>query len=86
MAKRRAGSQIANLILNHKKSGIALISLYVGGVPHTIRKLSMSVTTLLQTSSQSKVCTQGYGSPKSQESQFWEFRESHFEVPKQNDI
>jgi hypothetical protein len=32
MAKRRAGSQIANLTPNHQKSRIALISLRASGV------------------------------------------------------
>jgi hypothetical protein len=44
------------------------------------------VTTLLQTSSQLEVCTQNYGSPELQESQFWEFRDSNLGVLKQNDI
>ncbi len=42
--------------------------------------------TSIQTSSQSEVCTQSYGHPKSQESQFWEFWDSHLGVPGQNDI
>jgi hypothetical protein len=29
---------------------------------------------------------QSYGPLKLQESQLWEFRDSHFEVPRQNDI
>jgi len=47
MAKRKAGSQIANLIPDHKKSGIDPIYLAVGGVPHIVEKLSMRATTLL---------------------------------------
>jgi hypothetical protein len=47
MAKRRAGSQIANLILDHKKSGIDPIYLAAGGVPHIVGKLLMRTTTLL---------------------------------------
>jgi hypothetical protein len=35
---------------------------------------------------QLKVCTQRYGPPKLQESQFQEFRNSHLEVPRQNVI
>jgi len=46
MAERRAESQIANLIFDHKKLGIALIYLREGGVPHIVGKLSMRVTTL----------------------------------------
>jgi hypothetical protein len=39
-----------------------------------------------RTSLQSEVCTQSYGPPKSWESQVWEFRDSHLEVLRQNDI
>ncbi len=39
-----------------------------------VGKFLMRATTFLQTSFQSKVCTQSYGPPKSQESQLWEFR------------
>ncbi len=35
-----------------------------GGVQHIVGKLLTRATTLLQTSSQSKVCTQSYGAPK----------------------
>ncbi len=48
--------------------GVTLISLHVGGVPHTIGKLSTRVITLLWTSLQLKVYTQSYGIPKSRES------------------
>jgi hypothetical protein len=54
--------------------------------PHSVGKLSMRVIISLQTSFQSKVCTQCYGPPKSRESQFWEFQDSHLGVPRQNDI
>jgi hypothetical protein len=47
MAKRKVGSQIGNLTPDHKKSGIAPISLRAGGVQHIIEKLSMRATTLL---------------------------------------
>ncbi len=47
MAKRRAGSQIANLTPNQKKLGIDLIYLAADNVQHTIRKFSMRDTTLL---------------------------------------
>jgi len=47
MAKRRAGSQIANLTPNHKKSGIDPIYLAEGGVPHILGKLLMRATTFL---------------------------------------
>jgi len=52
--------------------GIGAISLHLGGVSHTVEKLSTKATTLLETSLQSKACTQNYGPSKSQESQFWE--------------
>jgi hypothetical protein len=46
MAKREAGSQIASLTLDHKKSRIDPIYLATGGVPHIIEKLSTRATTL----------------------------------------
>jgi hypothetical protein len=59
--------------LKHKlwpKEGLGVnLSLCAGGVPHTIKKLSMRATTFLQTSFQSEVCTQSYGPPKAWESQ-----------------
>jgi len=77
MAKRKAESQIGSLTPDHYKSRIDLISLCVGGVRHTIGKLSMKVTSYKfaskHSSFQSKVCTQSYGAPKLQESQLWEF-------------
>jgi hypothetical protein len=62
------------------------ISLRSSGVWHTVEKLLMRATTLLQTASQSKVCMQNYGPPKSREPQLWEFWDSHLGVPRQNDI
>jgi hypothetical protein len=56
------------------------ISLRVGSVLYTIKKLLTRATTLIWISPQSKVCTQSYEIPKSRKSQFWEFRDS------QNDI
>jgi len=47
MAKRRAKSQTANLIPNHKKSEITLIYLRAGGMQHIVEKLSTKATTLL---------------------------------------
>jgi len=41
-----------------------LILLREGGIQHIPRKLSTRATTLLQTLSQSEVCTQSYGAPK----------------------
>jgi hypothetical protein len=47
MAKRRVRSQIANFTPDHKKFGIAPISLGAGGVPHIVQNLSTRATTLL---------------------------------------
>jgi hypothetical protein len=47
MAKRRAGSQIANLTPDHKKSGIDPIYLAAMGMSHIVEKLSTRATTLL---------------------------------------
>jgi len=47
MAKRRAGSQIASLTPDHKKSGIDLIYSAAGGVPYIVGKLSTRAITLL---------------------------------------
>jgi hypothetical protein len=46
------------------KVGHHLNFLRVGGVWHTVEKLSTKATTLFWTSSQSKFCTQRYGGPK----------------------
>ncbi len=53
---------------------------------HTIGNISTTATTLIKTSSQSKVCRQSYGPPKLQESQLWEFQDSHLGDPGQNAI
>jgi len=63
ITKRRVGNQIDNLISNHKKSGITLISLRSGCVQHIVGKLSIRNTTFLHTSFQSEVSTQSYGPP-----------------------
>jgi hypothetical protein len=47
MAKKKAKNQIANLILDHKKSGIDLIYLFIEGVRHTVEKFLMKAATLL---------------------------------------
>jgi hypothetical protein len=54
--------------------------LKVENCPHTIGKLLMKATNLLQTSPQLEVCTHNYGLPKSWEPQFWKFRDSHLVV------
>jgi hypothetical protein len=66
--KEGAGSRIANLTPDQKKSGIDPIYLAADNVPHTVGKLSMRSTTLLQTALRSEVCSQSYGVSKSQES------------------
>jgi hypothetical protein len=80
MAKRRAGSQTANLTPDHKKSRIDPIYLAAGGMPHIVGKLSTRAITLLQTAPQSKVCSQGYGAPKLWEFELAGFRDSHLGV------
>jgi len=59
-----------------RKFIIAPISLHVGGMQHTVGKLSMRATTLFYTSFQLKVYTQSYGPPNLCESQLWEFQDS----------
>jgi hypothetical protein len=49
MPKRKARSQIANLTLDQKKSGIDPIYLVADNVPHTVEKLSTRATTLFET-------------------------------------
>jgi hypothetical protein len=56
------------------------------GVRHIVGKILTRPTTLLQTSSQSKVCTQSYGTSKLQEFQPWQFRDSHLGVQGQKVI
>jgi hypothetical protein len=75
MAKRRAKSQIRPLKVRNHPDFLTL-----GGVQHTVGKLSTRGTTLLQTSSQSEVYTQSYGPSKSWESQLWEFWDTHLGV------
>ncbi len=55
MVERRVGSQTGSLTPDHKKSGINLIPMCEDGVQHTVEKLLRRATSLLQTSSQSKV-------------------------------
>ncbi len=74
MAKRRAGSQIASLTPDQKKSRINPIYLSTDGVQHTVGKLSTRATTLLQIAFRSEVYSQSYGAPKLQESQLGRFQ------------
>ncbi len=55
MAKRKVGSQIGNLIPDHKKSRIDPTFVRANGVRYTVEKLSMRATTLIHTSSWSEV-------------------------------
>jgi hypothetical protein len=47
MAKRNVESQIVNLTFDREKLIITPISLRVGGMPHTIRKLLMKAAMFL---------------------------------------
>jgi hypothetical protein len=76
MAKRKVGSQIGSLTPDHGNSGIDPIPLCAGGVQHAVGKLSTRATTLVQTLSQSKVCTRSYSPAKLQDSQPWRFWDS----------
>jgi hypothetical protein len=77
MAKRRAGSQIANLTPDQKMSRIDPIYLAADDVWHIVER----DTTLLQTAPQSKVFLQSYGASKLRESWLARFRDSHSGVP-----
>jgi len=83
MAKRRAGSQIANLTPDQKKSRIDLIYLVSGSVRDTIGKFLTTATTLLHTALRFEVCLQSYGVPKSWESHLAQFWDSHLGVPRE---
>jgi len=81
MAKRRVESQIHNLTLDQKKSGIDPIYLSTDNMQHIVGKLSTRATTLLETAPRSEVCSQSYGVPNSRESQLAWFQDSHSGVP-----
>jgi hypothetical protein len=81
MAKRRAGSRIASLTPDHKKSGIDSIYLAAIDASHIVGKISTRATTLLETALRSEVCSQSYGASKSRESQLAGFGESRAGVP-----
>jgi hypothetical protein len=66
--KKKAGSQTDNLILDHKMSEIDLTSMRVGGVRHTVEKISTRATTLLETLSRLEVWARSYSPAK-----LWEF-------------
>ncbi len=77
MAKRRVGSQTANLTPDQKKSRIDPIYLSVDNMRHTVEKISTRATTFLQTAPRFEVCLQSYGALKLRESQLRRFRDSH---------
>jgi len=81
MAKRRAGSQTANLTPDQKKSGFDPKYLAADYVPHIVGKLSTKATTLLKITLQSEVCSQSYGASKSQKSYRAGFRDFRARVP-----
>ncbi len=83
MAKRKVGSQTTNLTPDQKKSGIDPIYLVADNEPHIVGNLQTRATTLLQTTPRSEVCSQSYGAPKSQESPFVQFQDSHSGVPRE---
>jgi hypothetical protein len=75
MTKRRGGSRIPGslgslpvLTPDHEKSGIDPKYLAAENVRHTVGKVSMRATTLLETALRSEVCSQSYGTSKSRES------------------
>jgi hypothetical protein len=89
MGKRRAGSQIGSLTPDHWKSGINLFPKSELRVQHSVGKILMSVTTLVQTSLRLDFTIESYGHSKFWESN-WEssrdsfgtpFRESQQNVP-----
>jgi len=75
--KEGAGSRIASLTPDQKKSGIDPIYLVADNVTHTIEKFLTRATTSLQTALRSKVYSKSYGAPKSWESRLARFWDSH---------
>jgi len=80
MAKRRAGSQIANLTPDQKKSGIDPIYLFANNVRYTVGMISTRATTLLMIAFQFKVCSESYGVPKLWESRLARIQKSHLKI------
>jgi hypothetical protein len=74
MGKRRAESQIGNLTLDHKKSGIDLFPTSEQRVRHGVEKISTRATSLVQTSSRSDLAIRSYKRPKSRDSTRDSFR------------
>jgi hypothetical protein len=77
MAKRRVGSQTANLTPDQKKSRIDPIYLAADNMRHIVRKISTRATILLHTAPRFEVSLQSYEAPKSWESSLARFRDSH---------
>jgi len=73
MVERRARSQTDSLTPDHKKSGIDPTSMCIDKVQHTVGKILRRATSLLQTSSQSKVWAESYELSKSRESKLGQF-------------
>jgi hypothetical protein len=67
MGKIRAGSQTANLTLDHKKSGIDLFPTSELIVQYVVEKISTQATSLVQTSSQSDFAVGSYELSKSRD-------------------
>jgi hypothetical protein len=68
MGKRRAGSQIANLTPDHKKSGIDLFPTSELRVQYVVETISTRATSLIQTLLRSDFAVGSYELPKSQDS------------------
>jgi len=81
IVERRAGNQTSSLTPDHKKLRIDPIPVCVGGVRHTVGKLSTSAIGLFQTSSELKVGARSYECPKSRESKPGHFRDYTLGVP-----
>jgi hypothetical protein len=68
MGKRRAGSQIANLTPDHKKSGIDLFPTSELRLQYVVEKISTRATSLVQTLLRSDFAIGSYELPKSRDS------------------
>jgi hypothetical protein len=68
MGKRRAGSQIASLTPDQKKSGIDLLPTSELRVRYFVGKISMRAISLVETSLRSDAGVKSYERPKSRDS------------------
>jgi hypothetical protein len=73
MAKRKVGNQVGSLTPDQLKPRIDPTTLCASGMQHAVENLSTKTIILLQTSSQSEVCTQSYEATNLQESHFGNF-------------